>query len=390
MALFSNSLLIIAVLCGNIVVSELLVRKTFLRHIGTALLVILVTAVTSNIRLIPTNSLDAPIYDAIFQYIAPLAIFLLLLEVNLRTILKAGTTMLFIFLIGSFGTVAGVVIGMMVINGRENIGELYNGIAGMFTGTYTGGSINFNAIALHYGVARDGLLYTGSVVVDNILTTIWMIVSIAAPKILVKFRPNPVINPNSGSSDPAPSVKDFDTETLDPLMLGVLIGSGLAAIWFAETMAALLSAAGIAIPSILILTSIALALAQIPAVNRLKGKKVLGMFAVYLFLSVIGAFCDFGALISIGSLGVTLLILASVTVTVHGLITYAGGALFKIDWDIVSIASQANVGGSTSALALARSLDRGDLILPAILVGSLGYGLGTYLGFMVAEFIVYS
>ena len=363
-------------------------RKTFLRHIGTALLVILVTAVTSNIRLIPTNSLDAPIYDAIFQYIAPLAIFLLLLEVNLRTILKAGTTMLFIFLIGSFGTVAGVVIGMMVINGRENIGELYNGIAGMFTGTYTGGSINFNAIALHYGVARDGLLYTGSVVVDNILTTIWMIVSIAAPKILVKFRPNPVINPNSGSSDPAPSVKDFDTETLDPLMLGVLIGSGLAAIWFAETMAALLSAAGIAIPSILILTSIALALAQIPAVNRLKGKKVLGMFAVYLFLSVIGAFCDFGALISIGSLGVTLLILASVTVTVHGLITYAGGALFKIDWDIVSIASQANVGGSTSALALARSLDRGDLILPAILVGSLGYGLGTYLGFMVAEFIV--
>ena len=375
-------------LCGNIVVSELLVRKTFLRHIGTALLVILVTAVTSNIRLIPTNSLDAPIYDAIFQYIAPLAIFLLLLEVNLRTILKAGTTMLFIFLIGSFGTVAGVVIGMMVINGRENIGELYNGIAGMFTGTYTGGSINFNAIALHYGVARDGLLYTGSVVVDNILTTIWMIVSIAAPKILVKFRPNPVINPNSGSSDPAPSVKDFDTETLDPLMLGVLLGSGLAAIWFAETMAALLSAAGIAIPSILILTSIALALAQIPAVNRLKGKKVLGMFAVYLFLSVIGAFCDFGALISIGSLGVTLLILASVTVTVHGLITYAGGALFKIDWDIVSIASQANVGGSTSALALARSLDRGDLILPAILVGSLGYGLGTYLGFMVAEFIV--
>ena len=375
-------------LCGNIVVSELLVRKTFLRHIGTALLVILVTAVTSNIRLIPTNSLDAPIYDAIFQYIAPLAIFLLLLEVNLRTILKAGTTMLFIFLIGSFGTVAGVVIGMMVINGRENIGELYNGIAGMFTGTYTGGSINFNAIALHYGVARDGLLYTGSVVVDNILTTIWMIVSIAAPKILVKFRPNPVINPNSGSSDPAPSVKDFDTETLDPLMLGVLLGSGLAAIWFAETMAALLSAAGVAIPSILILTSIALALAQIPAVNRLKGKKVLGMFAVYLFLSVIGAFCDFGALISIGSLGVTLLILALITVTVHGLITYAGGALFKIDWDIVSIASQANVGGSTSALALARSLDRGDLILPAILVGSLGYGLGTYLGFMVAEFIV--
>lgn len=364
-------------------------RKTFFKHIGTSLSTILITAVTSNIGLIPTNAIDAPVYDAIFEYIAPLAIFLLLLEVNLRTILKAGSAMLIIFLLGSFGTMAGVIIAMLVINGQESIGMMYKGIAGMFTGTYTGGSVNFNAIALHYGVAKDGLLYTGSVVVDNILTTIWMIVSISAPKILVKFRPNPVvISDAESSSDPAPSVKDFDKETVDPMMLGVLLGSGLAAIWFANAVAARLAAAGLPIPSILILSSLGLALAQIPAVNRLKGKKVLGMFAIYLFLSVIGAFCDIAALISIGSLGVTLMILALITVTVHGIITYAGGALFNIDWDIVAVASQANVGGSTSAIALARSLNRGDLILPAILVGSLGYGLGTYLGFLVAEFIV--
>jgi len=41
------------------------------------------------------------------------------------------------------------------------------------------------------------------------------------------------------------------------------------------------------------------------------------------------------------------------------------------------------VGGGTSAIALAETFDRKELILPAILVGSLGNALGTYLGFFV-------
>ena len=39
------------------------------------------------------------------------------------------------------------------------------------------------------------------------------------------------------------------------------------------------------------------------------------------------------------------------------------------------------------ALALAKSLGRGDLFLPAILVGSLGTGVGSYLGFLLARFV---
>ena len=50
---------------------------------------------------------------------------------------------------------------------------------------------------------------------------------------------------------------------------------------------------------------------------------------------------------------------------------------------MISIASQANIGGGASAIALAEAFDRKDLILPAILVGSLGNALGTYLGFLV-------
>ena len=50
---------------------------------------------------------------------------------------------------------------------------------------------------------------------------------------------------------------------------------------------------------------------------------------------------------------------------------------------MIAIASQANIGGGASAIALAESFNRKELILPAILVGSLGNALGTYLGFLV-------
>jgi uncharacterized membrane protein len=39
---------------------------------------------------------------------------------------------------------------------------------------------------------------------------------------------------------------------------------------------------------------------------------------------------------------------------------------------------------ATGDLALAKSFNRDDLLLPAILAGSIGTGVGTYFGFLVA------
>jgi uncharacterized membrane protein len=52
---------------------------------------------------------------------------------------------------------------------------------------------------------------------------------------------------------------------------------------------------------------LALVLAQIPVIHQLKGGQVLGLFCIYLFLAVIGAFCEFASLIQMGSLAWKLL-----------------------------------------------------------------------------------
>jgi len=73
----------------------------------------------------------------------------------------------------------------------------------------------------------------------------------------------------------------------------------------------------------------------------------------------------------------------SIAVLLHGVLVVFFGGLFYRDWEMIAIVSQANIGGGTTAIALAETFGRKELIVPAILVGTLGNALGTYLGFLV-------
>ncbi|MCH7976073.1 MAG: DUF819 family protein [Bacteroidetes bacterium] len=383
----TDTLYILAVLCLIVVASEWMVRRTWMRHMGTALVVILVTAVAANLGILPAGSTEqapVPVYDYTFAYLAPIAIFWLLLRCNLRDILKAGLPLVALFVIGAMGTTIGVLVGMWAVGGPENIGPLYNAIGGMFTGTYTGGSINFNAVALHYDVVREGALYAGAIVVDNIATTVWMMITLALPRLLAPLWKRSSSETEATVSNEASLGVKEDTETVHPQDIALVLSLGLGALWISNLLAEWMESFGFAVPSIILVTVLALAIAQTPLAARLRGAQALGMFAVYIFLCVVGAFCDVTALRGLGSLGVSLMIFASITVLVHGLIIFGAARVMKLDPDMAAVASTANVGGGTTALVVARSLGRQDLVLPAVLIGSLGTALGTFLGFWAA------
>lgn len=380
-------LAILAILALNIVLSEWLNRHTALRYLGTTLLVILVTAVVANLGIIPSASQGSPLYSGIFKYVAPISIFYLLLGVNLGQLKQAGLPMLVMFLIGSASTAIGAILAIKLVGGAAALGENYRALAGMMTGTYTGGSVNFNALAIHYEVTEEGNLYAGTVAVDNILTALWMIATLLLPKLLQGWFPRQSGDALSQLSGEEIREIEREDENLDPMHLGWLLALGAGTLFVSDTLAEVLGSWGYPVPSILILTTIALLLAQWPVVQRLSGAKLLGLFSIYLFLAVIGAFCELGALGQIGELAIVLAVFTTTIVVVHGLLIFLSGGILKQDWDVVAIASQANVGGASSAMALAKSLKRTDLILPSILVGTLGSGLGTYLGFLVAGLV---
>lgn len=374
MSFTSNTIYVLAVLFLMLILASQAAKTKWGKQVGASLLVIVFTAVAANLKWIPSASNSIPLYDSIFTYIAPISIFFLLLNVNLASIRKAGLPMIGLFLIGSVMTTFGILLAWMIISPENTLGEDARIIAGMLTGTYTGGSVNFNAIALEYDFQKKGVLYAGTIAVDNVVTTLWIIVTLTIPIFMHKIWKSK----KQDAANVQPIAKRTES-AIDMHSLVWLSFLGVAAFLVSDLLSDYLPK----VPFILILSTLGILLAQIPAVSKLKGSHTLGLFLVNLFLAVIGAYCELSAVGALKEIGISLLLFTSIAVLLHGIGTVLIGGLFYRDWQMIAIVSQANVGGGTTAIALAETFKRNELILPAILVGTLGNALGTYLGFLV-------
>lgn len=378
MAWINNPLFVSGILCLLVLSACWLSKFKGWKTLGTPILVILMAAILSNLGLIPMATAGNPVYDGVFMYLAPLGIFIALLEVDLKSLKNAGLPILAMFGIGAFGTIVGIFISWYLVRPDTEIGPLANAIAGMFSGTYVGGSINFNAVALHYKVNESTTLYAASTVVDNIIGIPWIVATLILPKYLQKFFPRKKLDSTIKSLGPTKSV-----EGVSIYSLSMLLGMGLLGIFVSRKIHEIFPL----IPEIITLTSIALVLAQFSKIKKLSGAHTIGYFLILVFLATIGTLSDVQLLVQSGELALTLFLFVGLAVLIHGLVIFGLGAALKMDWDVISVASQANVGGTTTAIAAAESLDRPDLLIPGVLMGSLGNAVGTYVGFLVAGFI---
>ena len=376
MSFISNPIYVLAVLCFMVILAVYAGKSKWGNKFGAALIVILFTAVLANLKLIPSASNSIPLYDGIFTYVAPISIFYLLLGCNLTSIKKAGLPMIGLFLIGSLATTLGILLSWYLLSPQDVLGADGRIIAGMLTGTYTGGSVNFNAVALEYGFQEKGVLYAGTIAVDNVITTLWIIATLTLPVVMRRFWKDRI---NIKSEVNAQNESHPEDQSIDLFSLMWLLFLGVTVFYISEVISNYIPQ----IPSIITLSTIGILLAQTKFVAGLKGSHSLGLYLVFIFLAVIGAYCELSSVVELKEVGVTLLFFAGLAVFFHGIIVILLGGLIYRDWEMIAIVSQANVGGGTTAIALAESFDRKDLILPAILVGTLGTALGTYLGFLV-------
>jgi uncharacterized membrane protein len=376
----TNPIAILAILTANVFIAHWLERLPYFKHISAALLVILLGAIEANVGIIPSSTQAPPLYDGIFAYLSPLMIVFLMLGIQLKSLKKAGFTMIATFLGGALSVMLGTGLGMWFVDGRTHLGDTFNVIGGMYTATYIGGSTNMNAIALTYDFAREGTLYAAISAVDNVITALWLAATIVIPRVMSKLLPTR--RQGSGTQE-GYETQISEESTINPSDLGILIALGCATLYIAG----ILSSWYPVVHRIIWLSTIALLLAQLPVIQKLRGSRTLGMFCSYLFLSVIGAYCDLPALFKDLNIAWTLIQFVTILFMVHTLVFFGIGYLFKLDWDIMGIASQANVGGAPTALSVAKSLGREDLGLGAILIGLLGNAIGTYCGLMMAELL---
>ena len=281
-----------------------------------------------------------------------------------------------LFLIGSLATTLGILLSWFILSPQNVLGVDGKVIAGMLTGTYTGGSLNFNAVALEYEFQEKGILYAGTIAVDNVITTLWIIATLALPTFI-----NRIWKGTKTSKAKTDLLNETPQEAtgIDLTSLVWLTFLGITTYYVSDILSTFL----IQVPSILILSTIGIGLAQTKFISKLKGSHHLGLYLVYLFCAVIGAYCELNAVSELKEIGIILFQFTGLAVLLHGIIVILIGGYFYRDWEMIAIVSQANIGGAPTAIALAETFDRKELILPAILVGTLGNALGSYLGFFV-------
>ncbi len=385
-----NPIAILATLLAIVGLADWLGRQRGFRHAGAAAMAILLGALLANLGILPVAQDGVAAYDMVFALVTPSAIFLVLLEANLGALRQAGPRMLLAFVLGAIGTVAGVLVATAVV--PLEIGDRMAPLAGMLAGTYIGGSANFNAVALEYGMNREGTLYTATIVADNVMTMVWIVVTLLLPALMRRLGAAPRLPPLDAAALPADApVADTATPTVavpvplpDTLAISLPLALAVATVMLSTAVAAYAATAGWRVPSILVVTTVALLIAQLPVAARMTLAKPLGIWGLYLFLAAVGASADLEALMQAGRLGLLLFAFIIIVLAVHGVLIVAYGLLTRTDPDIIAIASTANIGGATTAFALAESFGRKDLVLPGILVGTLGTALGTYVGLALA------
>ncbi len=155
--MLTNPVYLAAILLLLVVFSEWLSQKKYFHYLGSSLIVILAAALLANLRIIPSSQNAPPLYDGIFSYIAPLAIFYLLLDVKLKDIRKAGLPMLTMFFIGSACTVAGTLIGYHIVSPQHHNIEKAFAVAGMYTGTILAAALTLMLLPCSMALLKTGL-----------------------------------------------------------------------------------------------------------------------------------------------------------------------------------------------------------------------------------------
>ncbi len=338
---------------------------------GASVLVILFGAILANLDLVPVSS---AVYGRIGGPVTSLAIVWLLFAVDLRDLKIAGPRMLGAFGLAVVATASGALVAFALLG--SFFPEDGWRLAGVMTGTYSGGSLNF--VSVGRALELPEALFAAATAADNLLTGLWVGATLLLPVWLRRLYPPPREAAWSSGErrarfeDPMHAPASFSV--FDLLVLG---GLALALVLAAERTAAYTAG----VPSVIWLTTYALIVAQLPPVRRLEGSLLLGTLALHLFFAVIGIGSRVDQILEVG---IQVFYFTAIVVLVHGVVLFVAARLVRLDVETTAIASQAAVGGPSTALALAVARKHPELALPGAMVGLLGYALGTYAGITLA------
>ena len=374
--LFSNSGSILAVMTSMIAFGFYLQRYKAIKSLGPALTIIIMGIILSNLKVVPVST---ELYGTISTYAIPVSMTIMLMSVDLKEMTKLSREPLIaIFVAVLTVSIMAFLFGLVF---AEKISEGWK-VAGMFVGTYTGGSANLTAIGTGLNVSRQTLAAANAA--DYVIGVPTLIFMFALPAILKnskKFKKLWPYHVEESELEDCQNEEFMESKEWSIKDIAWMLAIGFVVTEVSTILAGYFNSSFSSAARILLVTTISIIIAQLKPVKKLKGNLDLGLFVALFFLCTIGFSVDIKEF-----LGSTFTItLYCFSIIFASFVFHLGiTRLLKIKYQYVILSIVGAIAdGPTSAL-VAASAKWNSLVSVAVVMGVIGGVLGNYAGISVA------
>jgi uncharacterized membrane protein len=333
-----------------------------------------IPTLSTTFGIIPSAS---PTYDWMVRYLLPIALLLLMITIDLKSIARLGGMALVMVVAGTVGIVIGGPIALLVFGPLLPEGA-WMGFAAL-SGSWIGGTANMVAVA--ESVGTPDAMFGPIIVVDTVVGYGWMGVLLFLSAWQGRYDARTGAR-TAAIEEANERLAQYDAgrqpiELRDAAVIcGVAFAGAVLAVAIGDGLPTLGDPTIISHTTwaVLLVVTVGLALSFTP-VRRLEaaGASRLGYLALYLLLTAIGAQADLKAVLE-----APLFLAAGVLwIAIHAAILLFVARLIKAPLFFFATGSMANIGGAASAPVVA-GVYHPAMAPVGLLMAVLGYVLGIY------------
>jgi uncharacterized membrane protein len=383
-------------------------RRTVIgKALSAPLATMALALIIANIGIMP---FDSPIYSAINRYLVPLAVPMLLYDSDLRRVVRDTGSLLLAFSVGAAATVIATLVAFPIIPLQSLGSNTGWRVACALAARHIGGAINFVAVAETLKIPASAV--SAAIAADNVVIALYFaflfgiaeagpggdvsaLSSSAGDAVVVDIGIEgeydvsvsslPEVVADAEKADEKAVAASENAISLPTLGIAISTASGLVTAGGILTKA-ILPAGTSAMPLTSVLTVFGATVFPKFFTRIRAAGTVLGILFIQMFFAASGVS---GSIALVLQQAPTLFAFSALQITVHfAVLMAAGRGIFGLPPRELYLASNANVGGPTTAAAMAQAKGWDRLVLPALLIGILGYASATAIALALGPILV--